>query len=598
MKRFFFSLIALSAAAIGCTQSAMLETPDLGGMEVSFSPYTGRTPESKATSIENVAGLANGGGFNVYCFLNQEGKEPTVYLDNEKVESKDNGSTWAYTNLIYWPTAEGSSLDFVAYSTNGVGKGLEVSEDGFTFTVANDIANQIDLLATAYQAGNTLAGGSSVTLKFYHLLSRVGFKIQASQTDDNRKIKITNLALKGKMPKVGTLTFADFTATGSESVSPVLSPSTAAKDYNPDGYTLISSPIVFDSNTNVTNIDLGTSGRYLMIMPHRNDDDDHYIKVTYAIGTETDGKTIYSTEKEVELDLPSDFTFVAGRAYEFVLQISTSKLSFEIDEQEWDEDDYDNDADKDNNQDFPLEPQDQNAVTLGSAYVTSGTDVKIPITVNKESLHSVKIQYIPSDKTWDGAEEIKEIEVKEYAVGESKEFTSSTFSSNTEYYYRACVKVTESSEETYYYPAADSKLSFITYAQIATPDNATDIEPFKCTLSASYTYPQGNLNIIAAGFCWNLGEATPTARPYKPDGTWNTEVYLNETKQPAVNGTITVAATQLSDGKKYTYRAYVINERGVISYSETRTFDTPVYIPDANGNDDPGTGDFTEGDEI
>ena len=592
MKRFFFSLIALSAVAVGCTQSAMLETPDLGGTEVSFSPYTGRTPESKATSIENVAGLANGGGFNVYCFLNQEGKEPTVYLDNEKVESKDNGSTWAYTNLIYWPTAEGSSLDFVAYSANGVGKGLSgVSEDGFTFTVANDIANQIDLLATAYQAGNTLAGGSSVTLKFHHLLSRVGFKIQASQTDDNRKIKITNLALKGKMPKVGTLTFADFTATGSESVSPVLSPSTAAKDYT-DGYTLISTETEFASSTNVQDITFGNSGRYMMIMPHNNVDDDHYIEITYAIGTGSK----YSTANTVELDLPSDFTFVAGRAYEFVLQISTSKLSFDIEEQPWDTDDYDNDADKDNNQDFPLEPQDKNAVTLGSAYVTSGTDVKIPITVNKESLHSVKIQYIPSDKTWDGAEEIKEIEVKEYSVGESKEFEG-TFSSNTEYYYRASVKVTESSEETYYYPAEDSKLSFITYAQIATP-TATDIEPFKCTLSASYTYPQGNLDIIAAGFCWNLGEATPTARPYKPDGTWNTEVYLNETKQPAVNGTITVAATQLSDGKKYTYRAYVINERGVISYSETRTFDTPVYIPDANGNDDPGTGDFTEGDEI
>ncbi len=586
MKRFFFSLIALSAAAIGCTQSAMLETPDLGGTEVSFSPYTGRTPESKATSIENVAGLANGGGFNVYCFLNQEGKEPTVYLDNEKVESKDNGSTWAYTNLIYWPTAEGSSLDFVAYSANGVGKGLSgVSEDGFTFTVANDIANQIDLLATAYQAGNTLAGGSSVTLKFYHLLSRVGFKIQASQTDDNRKIKITNLALKGKMPKVGTLTFADFTATGSESVSPVLSPSTAAKDYT-DGYTLISTETEFASSTNVQDITFGNSGRYMMIMPHNNVDDDHYIEITYAIGTGSK----YSTANTVELDLPSDFTFVAGRAYEFVLQISTSKLSFDIEEQPWDTDDYDNDADKDNNQDFPLEPEEQNAVTLGSAYVTDDNIVKIPITVNKSNLYEIGIQYKSTD-----ADNWKTCDATINKTAESTTTVELSYlESNTEYNYRAYVKVSETSSETYYYPTENSQLTFATYAEIELND-PTGIEPFKCTLSAEYE--SGNIEIVAAGFCWNLGTATPNAMP-KLGNDWNPNEIYQDNNGPIVNGQIAVTATSLSDAKTYSYRAYVVNAKGIISYSETQTFDTPVYIPDANGNDDPGTGDFTEGDGI
>ena len=586
MKRFFFSLIALSAAAIGCTQSAMLETPDLGGTEVSFSPYTGRTPESKATSIENVAGLANGGGFNVYCFLNQEGKEPTVYLDNEKVESKDNGSTWAYTNLIYWPTAEGSSLDFVAYSANGVGKGLSgVSEDGFTFTVANDIANQIDLLATAYQAGNTLAGGSSVTLKFHHLLSRVGFKIQASQTDDNRKIKITNLALKGKMPKVGTLTFADFTATGSESVSPVLSPSTAAKDYT-DGYTLISTETEFASSTNVQDITFGNSGRYMMIMPHNNVDDDHYIEITYAIGTGSK----YSTANTVELDLPSDFTFVAGRAYEFVLQISTSKLSFDIEEQPWDTDDYDNDADKDNNQDFPLEPEEQNAVTLGSAYVTDDNIVKIPITVNKSNLYEIGIQYKSTD-----ADNWKTCDATINKTAESTTTVELSYlESNTEYNYRAYVKVSETSSETYYYPTENSQLTFATYAEIELND-PTGIEPFKCTLSAEYE--SGNIEIVAAGFCWNLGTATPNAMP-KLGNDWNPNEIYQDNNGPIVNGQIAVTATSLSDAKTYSYRAYVVNAKGIISYSETQTFDTPVYIPDANGNDDPGTGDFTEGDGI
>ena len=577
MKRFFFSLIALSAVAVGCTQSAMLETPDFGGTEVSFSPYTGRTPESKATSIENVAGLA-ANGFNVYCFLNQEGKEPTVYLNNESVSSNDGGSTWSYENIIYWPTSEGSSLDFVAYSANGVGKGLSaITKDGFTFTVDNNIANQVDLLATAYQAGNTLAGGSSVTLKFHHLLSRVGFKLQASQTIENRKIKITNLALKGLMPKAGTLTFAD----SKETQLPVL---TASTNSFTDGYTLISSATIFDSNKNVQNITFGDSDRYLMIMPHSNGDDDHYIEVEYAIGTGED----YSSPNTVQLDLPADFTFVAGRAYEFVLQISTSKLSFDIHEQPWDED---------NNQDYPLEPEDQNAVTLGSAYVTSGSTVEIPITVNKDDLYSIAIECKPSNETWESPTTIS---VTGYNVGESKTFTS-TLSSNTEYNYRACVKVTESGEETYYYPTEDSQLTFITYAEVTITTDAegkiTTAEPFSCALNAVYTKVQGNVSIIAAGFCWSLGDATPNATP-KIGDDWNTaEIVLNNSA-PIVNGTISITAKQLTDGKKYSCRAYVVNEKGIVSYSETKTFQTPMYIPDENGNDDPGAGDLDQGDEI
>lgn len=587
MKRFFFSLIALSAAAVGCTQSAMLETPDFGGTEVSFSPYTGRTPESKATSIENVAGLA-ANGFNVYCFLNQEGKESRVYLPNELVESADNGLTWSYDNLIYWPTAQGSTLDFVAYSANGVNNGLSgVSENGFTFTVNNNVANQIDLLATAYQAGNTLAGGSSVTLKFHHLLSRVGFKLQASQTIENRKIKITNLALKGNMPKVGTLTFAD----SKETQLPVLTASTESEDFT-TAYTAISSETIFDSNENVQDITLGASGRYMMIMPHSNENDDHYIEVTYAIGTGTD----YSSPKTVELDLPSDFTFVAGKAYEFVLQISTSKLSFDIEEQPWDTDDYDNDADKDNNQDFPLQPEEQNAITLGSAYVTTGSTAVIPITVNKQDLYSVEIQCKPSDvETW---EEATTISVTGYTVGESKDITNNTFSSNTEYNYRACVKVASSSEEIYYYPTEDSQLTFITYASVAFESDYPKVtDPFTCEFKANYDSNQGNVDIVAAGFCWNLGTATPNAMP-KLGNDWNPNEIYQDNNGPIVNGQIAVTTTSLSDAKTYSCRAYVVNAKGIVSYSETKEFKTPLYVPDEDGNDDAGAGGLTPGDEI
>ena len=122
MKRFFFSLIALSAAAIGCTQSAMLESPEIFNQEVSFSPYTGMIPVTKAASVDltHLQKPSNqGGGFHVYGFLNQVGKNPTVYMDNELVtyDSSKNPAVWAYDNMVYWPDASSqSTLSFVAYN--------------------------------------------------------------------------------------------------------------------------------------------------------------------------------------------------------------------------------------------------------------------------------------------------------------------------------------------------------------------------------------------------------------------------------------------------------------------------------------------------
>ncbi|MBR5141512.1 MAG: hypothetical protein IKW55_03435, partial [Bacteroidales bacterium] len=131
MKRFFFSLIALSAAAVGYTQSALLETPENFNQEVSFSPYTGRTPVTKASTIaqpdaegimsEEAITLADDGGFNVFGFLTNEDGNTTILdaMNNEHVFMGANG--WTYDGLVYWPDkASKSTMSFVAYSNNAV----------------------------------------------------------------------------------------------------------------------------------------------------------------------------------------------------------------------------------------------------------------------------------------------------------------------------------------------------------------------------------------------------------------------------------------------------------------------------------------------
>ena len=180
MKRFFFSLIALTAAVVGCTQSALLESPEIFNQEVSFSPYTGRTPVTKASSIAQpddqgklptgAVTLAASGGFYVYSYLNQESASKSIYINNEHVTNPD-GNGWVYDHLVYWPSASTSSLDFVAYSANAWGADYapdtantnpkndniawvtDKEGEEFIFTVPDAMESQIDLLATSYQSG-------------------------------------------------------------------------------------------------------------------------------------------------------------------------------------------------------------------------------------------------------------------------------------------------------------------------------------------------------------------------------------------------------------------------------------------------------------
>ena len=380
MKRFFFSLIALSAAAIGCTQSALLETPDFGGTEISFSPYTGRTPETKATSIETPAGLANANasaeakadpnGFYVYGFLNQingETKTTSVYLDNKKVYSPSKGQTandWTYDGLVYWPTSEGSSLDFVAYSANGVGnfvdsegnstdsegKPIQASSTGFTFKVPNTIDQQVDLLATPYQAGNTLSGGASVTLQFHHLLSRIGFKVQ---TTTDKKLIIKKLTFKGNMPNKGTLTFKPATGVTTPSLVPVQE----TNGYSQKTY------LYFDGQTDPINFKNGKKipgmeSNYLMIMPHPVLEPDHIVELEYII-CDSDGNQI-SDDKRASVKLPMGLNFLAGKAYEIVLKLSTSSISFDIQEEDWITDLNENEKEDDDIEVGPLQPDTDN----------------------------------------------------------------------------------------------------------------------------------------------------------------------------------------------------------------------------------------------
>ena len=74
MKRFFFLTIALAAAAISCTKSGLLESPQTYENPIEFEPYAGKAPVTKATEV--LTDDIKESGFHVVGFV--EGTDDAI----------------------------------------------------------------------------------------------------------------------------------------------------------------------------------------------------------------------------------------------------------------------------------------------------------------------------------------------------------------------------------------------------------------------------------------------------------------------------------------------------------------------------------------
>lgn len=577
MKRFFFSMMALTAVAVGCTQSALLETPDLLGTEVSFSTYTGRTPVTKAQQIaqpdtdgnmpEGAITLAVAGGFKLYGLLTKEGNTSVIGGMNNVDVTYDNG--WNYGRLVYWPDASSeSTMSFVAYSRNAVEKGSikpdhnNIKED-LKFTVKEDVDDQVDFLATAYQEGcslNTNTDGN-VTLQFQHLLSRIGFKVE---TTTDASVTIKNLSFSGRMFSQGTLNLT--LAKGSDVPELV---GTAKKDQT---YKFLedASVEISGAKSSAKRVSRGGSD-FLMILPHTVAQGDyHVINVEYKVGN---GKF-----REAFVELEPGFDFKQGKAYEFILKISTSAIKFVIDETPW------NDPNESATT-YPIEPSPDEPVYYGVAKSISTDSAVIPVTVNHEGLEEVGVLYRKSNEpSWRGPitidKESGEYQKKTYEV------TLSRLESNTEYEYRAYSKKTAESDVVYS-PVNEEEAPFfftkasVDFGELVNTDNPDEDDVKEHTANVSGTcsdYADGN--IVEWGFCWMRGKGNPTI---------NDEVANNENASITIDddGNFSYTITELESNTLYSCRSYVKNSAGDVSYSTTAEFTTRFVFED---EDDTGSG--------
>ena len=351
MKRFFFLTIALAAAAISCTKSGLLESPQTYENPIEFEPYAGKAPVTKATEV--LTADIKESGFHVVGFV--EGTDNAIdkakpYLFRDVTFANDK---WGYTNAAYWP--EGKELTFVAYGLNAASSFTDATTDytSLAFAVEDKVAEQKDLVISKPVQNMS---GEKVTVHLHHVLSRIGFKVHTTGSDDvNATIK--NITFSGEFATSGTFDLVnavyDGTSTteytlatniGKETISYSLFDSDYAakgetdKDYpcfvaEGEGEFPIYSNATFNPSTNpyddftdpsATADATKEANRFMMLMPQTVNAS---IQVIYQL---SDG-----IEQTANLVLNNQ-VFAPGKAYEIKFTISTVAVGFTVGVDNWD----------------------------------------------------------------------------------------------------------------------------------------------------------------------------------------------------------------------------------------------------------------------
>ena len=379
MKSFIFSAIALMVVTAACTESGLIDAPQFYGSEIAFDTYIGKAPITKAESVD-LAYLENNtnGGAHVYAFMCPTGNldlemvdfssaymdgritnvTPTTYKTDGSIDTYGtwkyevtNGTSWEVEE-VYWPGDV--DLAFAAYNLKADDDKYISNRIGLTqfdFTVADNVSDQVDLLATPLTfVSEDKSGVTTVGLQFSHLLSRVGFKILPTNLNDIT-IYINSLKLCGAFPKTGHINLASAVSYGSQSGTPQIIPNTSgeyATEYNlfsgNESFSIESNacagvdannnPIIIAqpiyNNASVTEVTKPDeiaaleANRYMMIMPGHAANTT--LEVSYMLEGETESHIARVSLKKAD---DSAWSFDAGKAYELVLKIANKAIEFE-----------------------------------------------------------------------------------------------------------------------------------------------------------------------------------------------------------------------------------------------------------------------------
>ena len=376
MKKNLLGWLAMATMLVGtgCSSDEVVNdySPENA---IQFGTYVGRDAQGRVADTK-VATLQDANfGFGVFANYNQDqetGDKPN-FMNNQKVTWTGNGNSgsWTYSPIKYWPNNSNANVCFWAYAPyNGENLNASATEPYFY------IHDGIDYVATERVKSQKQAIDEKVTLNFAHVMSRVGFKVEAvideldsshnpdadGKVDGNNsnntideattivatKVTMTaNLKTKGKMtwtqrstenPEGWTLSYENET----QSEPYVLT----AESFNNRTYPAIEevkgengAPSTFKTLAGggqvatIDPVELNNDNSYFMVIPQRVAME---IEVEYYVITRDESlATGYSVVKNTVKTQPFNFTFVRNHAYYFVLHLGLTSVKLDAEVSDW-----------------------------------------------------------------------------------------------------------------------------------------------------------------------------------------------------------------------------------------------------------------------
>ena len=325
----FYVLIAQLVLS-GCAGEGVEETSSSSSSEINFDAYVGRNASTRAGET-NIASLQKS-GFGVFARYNHNGAISSL-MDNEHVTWNENH--WGYTNTRYWPN-EGT-VDFFAYAPRRESASLNL-EDNHVRLYHSTSNENVDLV---WECKSTVSKSENkVKLQFKHSLAKISFKIGLSElldgdTDKGAQVILKSVKLCASPDGTGGV-FIDGgylnLATGEWNLDDPLSPRKVYTWTTPETDTNNKKDFLLSSDKiNYENIPITVSDKsYLFILPQTKFQP-FYLIVDYVL-KHADGMEEQRQAKglvNVNSELP--MKFVAGKAYNFVLNIPLDRIKVDVD---------------------------------------------------------------------------------------------------------------------------------------------------------------------------------------------------------------------------------------------------------------------------
>lgn len=285
----------------------------------------------------------------------QDGKssfDPSSFMNNVNfyrswVPEKEDWSGWDYTPHHYWPENENQKINFFAYAPRRDSASLNLANNHVRLYHSTSKKN-VDLV-WAYslnQNKSTVSKSKNkVELQFKHSLARISFKIGSSEPLDGDADKGAQVILKsvklcaysngsgGVFVDEGYLNLATGKWDMDDKQSPrtvyTWTPETPETDPNKKEGFLLSSDKINYENTPITVSDKS----YLFILPQTKKMK-FYLIVDYVL-KHADGMEEQRRQVKGLVNSKEYMEFVAGKAYNFVLNIPLDPIQVDAEVEKW-----------------------------------------------------------------------------------------------------------------------------------------------------------------------------------------------------------------------------------------------------------------------